>query len=179
MLLRNYCNSLQWKQVISGNYQNYIKTTAGVTKSFNFLTQVPSSASFKAYGEYNGNTVATSYIGLAIGSGTTPVTFDDYKIEQPNTTLTDGGHTLTVGTGYGNNSICVYTQTVTNETSDPITISELGVMGAYSANAPSTSYSQVLYTRDVITPVTIGVGETKTFVLTIDFAEMSTSASAS
>lgn len=178
MLLRNYCNSLQWKQTVSGNYQNYIKTTAGATKNFNFLTQVPYSASFKAYGEYNANYVGTNYIGLAIGSGTTPVTFDDYKIEQPNTTLTDGGHYLKVGTGYGNNSICVYTQIVTNETSDPITISELGVMGAPSENNADASYSQVLYTRDVITPVTIGVGETKTFILKIDLAEMSTSASA-
>lgn len=179
MLLRNYCNSLQWKQYVDGNYQNYIKTTAGVTKNFDFLTRVPYSASFKAYGEYNTNYVATNYIGLAIGSGTTPVTFDDYKIEQPNTTLTDGGHYLKIGAEYGNNSICVYTQIVTNETSDPITISELGVMGAYDANTPSSSWSQVLYTRDVITPVTIGVGETKTFILTIDLAEMSTSASAS
>jgi len=179
MLLRNYCNCLQWKQYVDGNYQNYIKTTAGVTKSFDFVTQVPRSASFKAYGEYNTNYVATNYIGLAIGSGTTPVTFDDYKIEQPNTTLTDGGHYLKVGTGYGNNSICVYTQIVANETSDPITISELGVMGAYSVDTPDRSHSQVLYTRDVITPVTIGVGETKTFVLTIDFAQMSTTANAS
>lgn len=179
MLLRNYCNSLQWKQTVGGNYQNYIKTTAGVIKNYNFITQVPTSASFKAYAEYDKNSVATTYIGLAIGSGTTPVTFDDYKIEQPNTTLTDGGHSLKVGTGYGNNSICVYTQIVTNETSDPITISELGVMSAYSADYQDSNYAQVLYTRDVITPVVIGVGETKTFVVTIDLAQMSTSASAS
>ena len=178
MILRNYCNKVQWLRTISGNYQHYYKLTSGTIKNANELQQPPSSASCNAYGENNSNNVALNYLAIALGSGTTAPTFDDYKLETPILTLTDGGHSLNIGSDYSNNSTCTYQQIVTNNTEAPITVSEVGIVTAYSATTAS-NYASILFTRDIITPVTIGVGETKTFVVTIDFADMSTTASVS
>ena len=71
-----------------------------------------------------------------------------------------------------------WTQTVTNNTSDSVTVTEIGLFGRLSS-AVTQSKPCMLYTRDIISPVTIAPGETKTFVVTIDLTQMALSASAS
>lgn len=121
--------------------------------------------------DYNTATGAlyTYNVGIALGSGTTQPTKEDYKIETPITTLTSSGASNNIRrTGvYSSDYIITATQSVVNNTSNNITISEIGLFFG-------TSTGCVLLTRDVITPVTLAVGESKTFILSVDFEQLST-----
>lgn len=110
-------------------------------------------------------------VGIALGSGTTQPTKEDYKIETPITTLTSNGagNNIRQSGVYLSDYIITATQNVVNNTSNTITISEIGLFIGNSSGC-------ILLTRDVIAPVTLAVGESKTFILSVDFEQLSTSA---
>lgn len=122
------------------------------------------------------HTTSTSYgfsldkVGIALGSGTTQPTKEDYKIETPITTLTSNGASNNIRQSgvYLSDYIITATQNVVNNTSNAITISEIGLFTGNSSGC-------ILLTRDVIAPVTLAVGESKTFILSVDFEQLSTS----
>ena len=59
------------------------------------------------------------------------------------------------------------TQSVKNATTSDITISEIVLFAG-------NNYSSIIFTRNVITPVTLAPNESKTFVVSINFEELST-----
>lgn len=83
---------------------------------------------------------------------------------------------------YTNNAISngytevVLTQSATNNTEEDITVNEIGV---FRANSENSTEPKLLVTRNVIEPVTIKPGETKTFTIKIDFSKFSDAYSAS
>lgn len=104
---------------------------------------------------------------LSYGSGTTEPTADDYTLESPISTLT--GSSATCGkTASGKQ----YTQVVTNETNEDITITELGlfvlVNVAYS-EASAMKSSVMLYHEVFDIPITIEPGQTATFTVELTF----------
>lgn len=109
-------------------------------------------------------------VGIALGSGTTQPTKEDYKIETPITTLTSSGASNNIRQSgvYLSDYIITATQNVVNNTSNAITISEIGLFAGDTSGC-------ILLTRDVIAPVTLAVGESKTFILSVDFEQLSTS----
>lgn len=119
----------------------------------------------------SGNTSSNSYNGnmnalrLCLGSGTTTPTFTDYALETPvnmtNLTLTSGAHSA---------SNCKYTvaTTLQNTGDSDFTFSEIVLAGFNNG-------CKVAFTRDVISPVTIPAGGSKTITIVIDFASMATS----
>lgn len=100
--------------------------------------------------------------GLAFGTGTTPATINDYKIENFITTgLSYSSNTQTI-----NNSIVAYVQNVQNTTTEPITITEVGVFCDHWNSYPAS----LLITRTVLdTPVVLQPNDVKTFTVTIDY----------
>lgn len=123
-------------------------------------------------------TSAASYVfsswGIVLGTGTTPPTIDDYKMESyiPEGTLSYTGSSFTLPLTDGewaNNGTFSLTQTVANNTEAPVTVTELGV---YNSGNTGTTRACILLTRNVISPVTIQPNETKTFVIAWDLSDI-------
>lgn len=173
MILRNWINKI----IGADDNSNYVKvkSTYGNVRATKFGFYPNINIYADNYNEDNTNVSDTLGIGLVIGSGTTPPTIDDYKMENAITTnLNAGGVTRSFNANTSNSSITVV-QPIVNIGANTITISEIGLFARYDG----ASNGCMLLSRDVITPVTIAPNESKTFVVSIDFTQMSTSASAS
>jgi hypothetical protein len=110
----------------------------------------------------------TSYSYMVLGTGDTPPTVEDYKLSgELITSLTyQGQPTLN-----DNNSL-TYSILVTNNTKQPVTIKEV-CLAIGTGTISSKSGAAVLLTRDVLpNPVTLNVGDSKTFSITIDFRSL-------
>lgn len=120
---------------------------------------------------YTQNSTANTSTNPVIffGNGTTPPTVDDYCLSGDllNGSLTRNSYAIS----YGANGVTL-TVNVKNNTTENITISELAWGVSCSAGA-------VIYTRDVITPVTLAPSEGRTFSIFIDTASFVTNAAAS
>lgn len=98
---------------------------------------------------------SSSYAWIVVGSGTTPATVDDYKMQSQ---ITSGlSATQEISVDEDNNPICKLT--LTNASSEDITIGEVGIIGP-CVRTNSTSYKQlVLLERTVLdNPITIPAG---------------------
>ena len=149
----------------------YRKTTTGIdTKISNGNIDTIYSLSGSFYSNTTGNSSINSigfFKGIVLGTGTTPPTYQDFKIETP-----------VESSGYSNNSYSVsadcqqvLTQSYTNKSSEDITVTELGLF--VSDTDVNENYAKVLLTRNVISPVTIKPNETKTFTIKIDYNKFS------
>lgn len=112
--------------------------------------------------DYNGRMVQ---LRLCLGNGTTSPTFNDYKIESP---LDMSTLTLTAQSHSASNYKVTQTATIQNTGDTDFTFSEI-LLAGYNNGA------KIALTRDVISPVTIGAGKSKTITIVIDFASMATS----
>ena len=112
-----------------------------------------------------------NYEGIILGTGTTPPTYSDYKMENYNTGLTYSNSTISWSAPN-----VIITESATNNTNANIIVSELGVFGLEDGRA---SNRKILLTRNVISPVTIKPNETKTFTVKINFDKFSDAYSAS
>ena len=111
---------------------------------------------------YNGGMVR---LRLCLGNGTTSPTFNDYKIESP---LDMSTLTLTAQSHSASNYKVTQTATIQNTGDTDFTFSEI-LLAGYNHGV------KIALTRDVISPVTIGAGKSKTITVVIDFASMATS----
>ena len=109
--------------------------------------------------------------GVSFGTGTTPATASDYKLESTldSTQITvsnPSAVSYSRGDTYEEYSV---TFGVTNKTSNAITISEIGLTAVpYYSNSGTSVY--VLVDRTVLeTPVTIPAGQSKQITYTIRF----------
>lgn len=109
---------------------------------------------------------------LVVGSGTTPVTMEDYRIESEITTLS----CLSVSVSYDpENGTVTYDKTIKNTSSGTITVSEIGIVGLmkyYSSVHTSNSGTTfpVLCYREVLdTPIVVAPGESFTVSITHKF----------
>ena len=115
-------------------------------------------------------TTSATDVGIVLGSGTTPATENDYRIETPVTGVSasiSGSNSLISG-----NPARTYTIEVTNNNASSVTISEVAYIQKVScANTleSSTTYTKnVCFDRTLLSsPVTIGAGETKTIAYTL------------
>ena len=104
---------------------------------------------------YNSNNVAATS-DIIIGSGTTPVTYEDYKIEQQIKLTVDN---VTVGYDELDKST-YFIKTLTNNTEESVTINEIGVI-TFCYSGLSTTQKNILISRDVLAEgFIVGPGET-------------------
>lgn len=110
--------------------------------------------------------------GFVVGTGTTPATVNDYKLESQITSgLSSSGSTAFYrfdDAGFERVMSCV----ITNTSSEAITISEVGKVASINyfktETATTTTSGATLIERNVLdTPVTIPAGEHKTITYTI------------
>lgn len=107
--------------------------------------------------------------GMFFGSGTTPATEEDYKlanlIEFSSTGLNIVSSNLTQIVS--EDTLYVYTYTVQNSSSEPITISESALISSIYYYSQGDKVVTFLWARDTFEPVTLQPGETRPFTMTI------------
>ena len=101
---------------------------------------------------------------IVLGSGTTPVTYDDYRIETPlsGLTLVNGGGTATTPTTLEGNKIkSERSYTITNSSAEDKTVAEVALYTSYNDNtALTTPGAGVCIYREVLAePVTLHPSE--------------------
>ena len=118
---------------------------------------------------YNLDQTPTWYIFL--GKGTTPPTPSDYNFETKieNITYTTSNASF-VKTG----TKLIYSAVINNTGSSSFSFSEVALGYWYYATSGGDN-TTILLTRDVISPVTVEAGKSKTVTVVIDFAAMATS----
>lgn len=119
---------------------------------------------------YDSTSITTSNVNFSeceiyLGTGNVTPTIDDYKLSgELITSLISQSQSTTA-----NNNSITFSAIATNNTDAPVTIKEIGLGGYVSGTKPFV----VLLTRDVLpTPVTLNVGDSKTFSITIDFRSL-------
>ena len=151
MLTRNYYNAHR-AALARTLIPNGLKDTYGsVSDAGYFDNYVPSP--FLTYVTFN------PYGGILIGSGETPPTLDDYRLEAQITS----GMTASNSRGFDENGNPYTIITLTNSSDKAITVREIGVVGYGYYNAGSSGSRNVLFDRTVLdSPLTIepgGVGQ--------------------
>ena len=161
MLLQNFIKTMC--HGLMGD-QQFI-TTSG--KTFNEYISAPSSVAFNIYsnsGKMQNHSM--SFLGIALGTNDTPPVYTDTQIKTPITSgLVDVSHQNS-----DSGTTKTLTQTVRNDSTDTITVKEIGIFAADSNVA--NNYYRLLYTRSIIN-VPILSGETKTFTVSINYDKFS------
>lgn len=154
MLLNNFLATFYDQlNVVSVNNDTFVNVTI---MSATIYSSPPTYYNFSTSNQFYPNAR-----GIVFGSGTTPPQKTDYKIENH---IADGLTYSNNRTSKANN-VVNWIQTVQNTSSEPITISEVGLFSAIN-----TTYSCILLTRTVLdNPVVLQPNDVKTFTITIDY----------
>ena len=151
MLTRNYYNAHRAalaKTIIRDGFKDI---NGGTCDAGYFDIYVPSP--------FLSNVTFNSYGGILIGSGATPPTLDDYRLEAQITS----GMTASNSRGFDENGNPYTIITLTNASDKAITVREIGVVGSGYYNAGSSGSKNVLLDRTILeSPITIepgGVGQ--------------------
>lgn len=104
------------------------------------------------------------YQGIAFGSGTTPPTINDIKLENfINSGLSYGAANIDSTSVQG---VITYSQVVTNTSTEDITINEVAL---FTKDGAVVDNATTIFTRSVIEPLILKPNDTKVVVLKIDF----------
>ena len=111
-----------------------------------------------------GDSVNDSGTYLIFGNGNTPD--NDYSLSSE---ITSGLKCNTMNRAFTKSGI-IYTSTITNDSSNPITITEIGLCEDYCSSANSSYYAQAIIGREEIEPITLQPGDTKSFTYKINLS---------
>ena len=109
---------------------------------------------------------------ILLGKGTTPPTPSDYNFE---TAIEGASYTATNASFYRTGTKLIYSGVINNTGSSSFSFSEVALGNYYGSTNGNTNVTVILLTRDVISPVTVEAGKSKTITVVIDFAAMATS----
>lgn len=113
---------------------------------------------------------------ITLGSGTTQPTFDDYCLESEITNKSSIKYTTTNATFVQDSSKLIFSAVINNTGTEAINFTEVVLNYFYnSTSSYNNSDTSIALTRDVISPVTVEAGKSKTVTVVIDFASMATS----
>ena len=156
MVTRNWYNQFKAmlaRAVIPGGMIVWDGSTDNAGYYVNSMSNQPDTLSF-----YVKNVVYSVTEGIVLGSGTTPATMDDHKLEAQITS----GLSVSVVRAADANSNASFTLTITNLSDKDITIGEIGIVDTCYRGNNSNTISYALTERTVLdAPITIpggGVG---------------------
>lgn len=126
------------------------------------LNVVATDGKSHAFAKWYNSQYSDFRFALIGGSGSTPPTEDDYNLESP-IALSSAGQTFI----YDGNHTIIIVEVLKNTSSEAATITEVAckVHGGTSYDW----YGDFIISRDLITPITIPAGETRTIQYTIEF----------
>ncbi len=183
MWLRNFYNLLAWMIMgkwtstsdfndnnisvkdINGYFETNIfgTTSSGYFYNFYPCSNTHSSSSNSYFTQYSSGKMGSLDYGIIFGSGDTPVTYDDYKLESPITNNCSISSTST-GTPVYDANTKTWTNTIQfdlkNTGSTSVTINEVGLK----------NYNNILLYREVLNnPITLDPGITMVYTHTFKF----------
>lgn len=154
---------------ITGDIQN-IGHTTGFSDAIAVFTE--SLFRLAPTGDF---TIDNFYYGnmIFVGSGTTAPTIDDYKLESPCVYSDSGLHVISITQAYKKEykTNRVVTVTVKNNSTEDITVSEMGWFIAVPVDSDikqTGEYYRMMLAREVFEPVTIKPGEVRAFTMSIE-----------
>lgn len=101
---------------------------------------------------------------VVLGSGTTPPTIEDYKLDSP---IWDGTYAVSaVEFDYGVTLNCTWI----NTTDEPVTVGEIGLL--LCVEDRDNKRSAALLTRSTFNPITIPVNGSRTFSINLNFENL-------
>ena len=161
MLTKNFYKLLLSNMFARGETIEITKPNGTVTTTTN-SNYLLSGLSYVSCCEF-----ATGVYGTFFGTGRTPPTMDDYKLESPITDGTLHSQSVTPLRGFEQDHARLYaTHEVHNSGSNDVTITEVGVFGL----GASISDNAFLLDRTVLdTPITIPAGGSKSITVAIQF----------
>lgn len=111
----------------------------------------------------NSNAVLFSGRKFVIGTGSTPPQIDDYKMESEiDSSKYIASPSVSNGDGYSEELGISISCTITNKSSETLSVSEIGLIGD---NKIGINYTYLFAREAFDTPIVIAPGETKSFVL--------------
>lgn len=153
MILRNWYNAFKSSVTSTVIPQGLTSVTGNKVSSGYYSSSYSADSAFKF--QTSEVDLSSSYRDryIVVGSGTTPPTLDDYRLESK---ITSG---LTGQLLFSHDGSGIRYVNLTNSSSAPITISEIGhCAGLYNSNnAPNTT--TCLVERSTFDPITIQPGE--------------------
>lgn len=109
---------------------------------------------------------------ILLGKGTTQPAPSDYNLE---TAIEGVTYTATNASFVRAGTKLIYSGVINNTGSSSFSFSEVALGNWYGSSSGDTNQTVILLTRDVISPVTVEAGKSKTVTVVIDFASMATS----
>ena len=162
--------------MLTRNYYNAHRAALGRTVITNGMTDINGSVCNAGYNDIYVPSPFLTYVtfnaygGILIGTGTTPPTLDDYKMESQ----IQSGMNASNSRGFDENGNPYTIITLTNATDKAITVGEVGVVTSGYYNAGSSGSKHILVDRTVLdTPLTIepgGVGQI-TYTIRMNYPE--------
>lgn len=182
MLLRNYYNYMACATLGVNGYKSpgissntfcdgviYAKNSSGTTAPFEFAKFGLGGS--KSLGTVSPSTEKSSVGCIIIGSGNTPVTFEDYKLNSIITSgWSKGGITIVSPTYDSSNKKYLGSMTVpiTNlNSSTNIIVNEIGIV--FYGNSAEQTLSILVYREVLPAAVTIAPGETQVLELQLEY----------
>lgn len=159
MLTKNGKNMLLQAAVDNTSFQADLKTTSGTLTSTSAINNIFSATNFKA----NTGVFSSQCVYCTVGNGTTEASESDYCMESEISSLTNDSFVATKDlmkkdSVFGNEKLS-YRVSYTNNTTENVTISELGMYYAISET------SIILWYHKTFEPITLAPNETYTFAV--------------
>ena len=152
--------------MVTRNWYNYFKSMRAEQVFSNAITEWSGSKNSAGW-RYNGNFdsvinfknvafyLSNSNNGIVVGSGRTPATIDDYKLES----MITSGLSASIAKSIDSDNDTIIALTFTNTSSADITIGEIGYVGTVYIDNNFGGSKYVLLERTVLdSPVTIPAG---------------------
>ena len=178
MILNNFANLCACLNQNTGYYQRDMgfKDASNLPPTFSsgygYVTPINGGVSLVRIATHGSNLMQTPTWFILLGKGTTQPTPSDYNLE---TAIEGVSYTATNASFYRTGTKLIYSGVITNTGSSSFSFSEVALGNYYDSMNDNTNVTVILLTRDVISPVTVEAGKSKTITVVIDFAAMSTS----
>ena len=177
MILNNFSNLCACLNQNTGYHQIDMDFRDAVNQSPNFVSNctyvTPTNGGIALWRleQHGENLTNTSRWYIFLGKGTTQPTPSNYNFE---TAIEGASYTSSNASFYRTGTKLIYSAVINNTGSSSFSFSEVAI-GYWYNPASGGNTTVILLTRDVISPVTVEAGKSKTVTVVIDFAAMSTS----
>ena len=150
--------------VLTGTNNNSLTNTLKLESSGNYLPNGNYWMPYLTHSLTKATTAGLNDSGtyLIFGNGNTPN--NDYSLSSE---ITSGLTCNAIKCAFTKSGI-IYTSTITNDSSNPITITEIGL--CEDCVSSSSSYGQAILGREEIEPITLQPGDTKSFTYKINLS---------
>lgn len=178
MILNNFSNLCACLNQNPGYYQRdmgFIDATnqsPDFSSSYSYVTPNNGGVSLVKITTHGSSLTQTPVWFILLGKGTTQPTPSDYNLE---TAIEGATYTATNASFVRAGTKLIYSGVINNTGSSSFSFSEVALGNWYGSTSGNTNQTVILLTRDVISPVTVEAGKSKTVTVVIDFASMSTS----